>query len=365
VKLGINGRFLCAPVTGVQRFAREVAARLFGAADTVLFVPRGAPVPEAWRDAVAIVEGRLTGHVWEQLELPGRAAACDVTLHLAGTAPLRGGRDVLVVHDLLPLVEPAWFAPRYAAWHRFLVPRVVRRSTRLVTTTDAVRNDLVDRLGVQRARVDVAPQGVAPFDRPAGDDDMRRARAIFDLPDRFILALGAGDARKNVPFLTDVVKRWRARDPDAPALVIAGEAERRVHGSARTQGSGAPEVRWLGRVSDAELRALYTLASAFAFPSSAEGFGRPPLEAMACGTPAVVADYPAAAEVVAGEAQIVALAVDAWIHALDAAVRDRDPGRDRARAGRIVARWRWEDAVAVVLAACHAAHESKRGSVAA
>jgi glycosyltransferase involved in cell wall biosynthesis len=364
VRLGINGRFLHAPVTGVQRFAHEVVPRLCQRNEAVLLVPRGSPVPAEWRDLAGVSEGRLAGHIWEQVELPARArtARCDVMLHLSGTAPLRGGPHVTAIHDVLPLTQPGWFAPRFAAWYRFLLPRAAARSACIITVSEAARAAIVETLGVPAARVRVAPQGVAPFDGPASAVDVRRVREIYGLPPSFILAVGAGDPRKNIGFLEDVLERWRARDGGAPALIVVGEAARHVHAHGQVRDHDG--TRAIGRVSDAELRALYTTAAAFAFPSLAEGFGRPPLEALACGTPAVVADYPAAREVLGDEARIVPLDPETWIDALRAAVTEDDAAGAAARGARIVARWRWEDAVAAVLAACRAALEST-GRVAA
>lgn len=351
MRLGINARFLDAPVTGVQRFAREVVPLLLDAADCVLLTPRGSEVPAAWRGRAAIVEGALRGHAWEQLELPrrARAAASDVVLHLSGTAPLRGGRDVMIVHDLLPITHPEWFAPRFARWYRFVVPRAAARCARVLTVSSASRDAIRDRLGIAPGRIHVVGQGVAPF-APAAADAVRRARHIFDLPGPYVLATGAGDARKNLDFLAQVAAKWRHANAGAPPVVAVGEAAAHVHGRRAPVPEG---VRPLGRVSDAELAALYTAAGAFAFPSVAEGFGRPPLEAMACGAPAVVADSAAAREV-AAEARIVPLDADAWVAALRAALAE-DPARRAERAARVAARFTWRDAAAGVLAACRSA----------
>lgn len=354
MRLGINARFLDAPVTGVQRFAREVVPLLLEAADCVLFSPRGTDVPAAWRGRAAVVEGALRGHAWEQLELPRRAsaAAADVVLHLSGTAPLRGGRDVMVVHDLLPITHPAWFAPRFARWYRFVVPRAAARCARVITVSHASRDAIRGRLGIEPGRIVVVTQGVAPF-APAAADAVRRARHIFDLPGAYILATGAGDPRKNLNFLGRVAAEWRQADGGAPPFVAVGEVTAHVHGRRAPVPDG---VRPLGRVSDAELAALYTAAGAFAFPSVAEGFGRPPLEAMACGAPAVVADTAAAREVAAG-ARIVPLDAGPWVEALRAALAE-DPARRAERAASVAARFTWRDAAAGVLAACRSALET-------
>jgi glycosyltransferase involved in cell wall biosynthesis len=119
------------------------------------------------------------------------------------------------------------------------------------------------------------------------------------------------------------------------------------------------DVRVLGHVDDDELHALYTAASVLCFPSRAEGFGRPPLEALACGTPAVVADYPAAEEVMGDVARIVPLNADAWVDALSSILREE---RRPDLRGSLTARHRWDVAAEMVAATCEdAAAERRRG----
>lgn len=399
MRLGINGRFLAAPATGVQRFAREVVARIMERdPEVALFVPSGVelrgmfstgtdrrvpPVsssPEARHrdvgaaEAADIVDGRMRGQAFEQLELPRLARRCDVLLHPANTAGLdagllrptrlavRGARRaatpfVLVLHDVLPLTNPEWFTRRYALWCRLTVPSAARAAARVVTVSEWSRREIIRATGAAPGRVIVAPQGLAPFDSPASDEAVQRVRERYRLPSRFLLAVGGG-ARKNLGFLETMLDRWMVKHGDAPALVIAGRGAARVHRSAGLEARGVT----LGRVDDDELRALYTAASALCFPSLAEGFGRPPLEAVACGTPAVVAPFAAAAEILAGVgcARVVSLEIDAWIETLRPLV-DRTAGdRSRAETSGLRERWSWDAAADVVLEQCARARTDPR-----
>lgn len=362
MKIALNGRFHAAPVTGVQRFAREVAARIARDAEVLLLLPRGVAPPDGWTGEVQ--NGALRGHPWEQTEFSARArrAGCDVCLSLAGTLPGSGGPHVGMIHDLLPLLHPEWFSAAFSAWYRLAVGRNARRAARLVTVSRWSADTIVRTLRFPAERISIAPQSVAPFDAPATPAAVHEVRRKYGLGERYILAGGWGDARKNVSFLTDVMRVWSRREPAAPELVVVGRASQRVHGST----DGPPDdarVHVLGRVDDEELRALYTGAAVFAFPSLAEGYGRPPLEAAACGTPSVVAPYGAAAEVLRDGALIVELDVERWIDALRSLCDDRARHDDLLARGQTIAHeGSWDAAAAVVLDACAAAVPAVRAA---
>ncbi|MEX1184844.1 MAG: glycosyltransferase [Gemmatimonadota bacterium] len=351
-RLGINCRFLAAPVTGVQRFAREVVRRLGQDSSATLFLPAGLEPPDDVR--CGVVRGTLRGHAWEQLELPRVSRGCDVLLYPANTGPLTRTPFVLMLHDVLPLTDPSWFDPRFALWQRATTPRVARAATRIVTVSEWSRRAICRATGAAAGRIAVAPQGLTPFDVPARGALVAQVCARFRLPPAFLLAVG-GDTRKNSAFLVSMLERWAARHGSAPTLVVAGAAQPRVHRATGAAADGV-DVRVLGRVTDDEMHALYTAAQVLCFPSLAEGFGRPPLEAVACGTPAVAAPYAAAAETLAGLAavRVVPLDPDAWIHAVRQ-IANVAPALIADDAVRLRARWTWDAAASVVLDACAAA----------
>ena len=356
-----------AHATGVQRFAFEIARRLWiPVEDRVLFLPRGVAPPADIPEGVAVLGGLMTGHAWERFELTrlGRRAGCDVFLHLANTLPGGGGPHVVVVHDVEPLVRPDAFAASFVAWYRWAVAPAVRRAARVVTVSRASARMIVEVVGVDPDRIRVADQGAAPLDVPADVAAVAAVQRRFALGGPYLLAVGGSDPRKNVAFLRVVIARWRVRRGRgeglgaAPALVVVNGGDARIfpgHGPEPLEVCSG-ELR-LGRMDDASLRALYTGAAALAFPSLSEGFGRPPLEAMACGTPVVAARYPAAPEVLGDAAELLPLEPDVWVDVLDGILRE-DPAaaasrRERGRAR--AAAHSWDAGVEVVLAACREA----------
>jgi glycosyltransferase involved in cell wall biosynthesis len=351
--VGVNGRFLAATPTGVQRFARAVLEQLTRRADVALFLPRNASVPEVLRPHLLRVHrGALRGTAWEQIELPRMIAGrCDVLLNPAHTAPIRVRRQLVMVHDVLPLTHPQWFAPAFSTWYGYMTPRLLARSAIILTSSQHCADQIRAVPSGRTASVIVVPQGIAPFDTPADAKTVAGVRAERGLGAPYVLALGGGDRRKNVAFAMNVLRRYRDLHDGTLTLVVVGRAQKHVHGRAMRAEAvdGAVHV---GTVADEELRALYTGASAFLFPSLGEGFGRPPLEALCCGTPVLASDYPAGRETLADTpARRLPLDVGLWTRALRETLSSGARPSIETREA-LCARWSWDAAADAVLAAC-------------
>jgi glycosyltransferase involved in cell wall biosynthesis len=358
VRLGFNGRFLHARPSGVQRFARELLTRLARLADVTLFLPGGVGAPRT--EAARSDTGRLHAHFWEQLELPlqARRARVDVLLHPANAAPLWGGPNVVVLHDLAPLVEPAAFRPAYRAWARVAHVAAARRAAAVVTVSVCSASDLARLLRVPPDRITVVRQGAGPLDSPASAHAVEAARGTYGLARRYFLAATGGDPRKGEAFLRALWASWPGRD--APELVIVGGRYADVHAPvAAAFPETDPRIRTLGHVPDETLRALYTGAVALLHPSRLEGFGRPPLEALACGTRVLVTPYAAAAEILGDTCDRVPEDADAWRCALvrllseDAGTRARHIEAGR----RWAATFEWDAAATELLRVCRCVGE--------
>lgn len=352
MRIGYNGRFLAASPGGVQRFALEVLRRAVPRAEVTLFVPRGVRPPEWLAAAARIVEGTLSGPAWEQLELPGRArrAGVDVVLHPANAAPLWGGPNVVVLHDLAPLNDPESFRLAYRLWARVAHARAAMRAERVVTVSNWSKGEIVRRLGLSADRVTVVRQGAAPLDAPATPEAVDAVRRARGLPSRYFLATTGGDPRKGEAFLREVWRGWPAGT--APQLAIVGNHYDRVHAN-----GGRPEedsVRVLGYVPDEELRALYTGAAALVYPSRLEGFGRPPVEALACGTRVMTTPYGPASEMLGGVCDLVPPDADSWRTALTSLLDEANEVRASrvAEGRRFAAAFDWQEAVCTLLDVC-------------
>jgi alpha-1,3-rhamnosyl/mannosyltransferase len=193
----------------------------------------------------------------------------------------------------------------------------------VITISESARADLTRLYGLPATRLAVTPLAADSRFRPRPAAEVAANRARYGLPERYVLYVGSNKPHKNLPALVQAWEHVRGREPGG-ALVIAGHVDRK-HPELRrllaARGLG-DSVRLLPNVADADLPALYSGATVFAFPSRYEGFGLPPLEAMACGAPVLCARTSSLPEVV-GDA---ALTYD-----------PDSPGELAAELGRLVA----------------------------
>jgi glycosyltransferase involved in cell wall biosynthesis len=260
-----------------------------------------------------------------------------------GFVHLRAGTPyVLTVHDLSFRIDPSWYTPRERVWHRMVRPhRLVSRATRVIAVSEQTRREIGELYAPPAERVRVIHPGIEA-ESPADRDAVERVSGTYGLPERYFLFLGAPSPRKNVGFMLEAYRR--ARDAGLEAeLVLAGGGSPAVE-RYRASHPGLP-VREVGYVADADRSAIYGGATALLFVSHHEGFGFPPLEALAAGTPSLVRELPVFDETV-GDA---ALRVDGDAGELaEQLLRlERDPSLREGLVGgaaAVVGRFDWERA---------------------
>ena len=245
------------------------------------------------RYASCLLQGlRGAGHEMVESRVPRRGEVFHAPW-IEG-APLRSPvPTVVTLHDLAPLKRSAEYLRSGLRFKlRYLA---VQRATRVIVPTRTVADDATEALEIPPERIAVIPEAPAAVFWPRPADEVRAVRERFSLPGRYLLWVGSmrtPDPRKRVAAL--------ARTRHSLPLVLAGPAGRWAR--------ELPDVLLTGAVSDDELAAIYTGAHALVFPSDEEGFGLPPVEALACGTPVSACDVPAVREVLAGLARLTDVA---------------------------------------------------------
>lgn len=213
---------------------------------------------------------------------------------------------VVTIHDLIPLLLPAYRGSILVRLYTSLVAAAARRAERIITDSESSKNDIMRYLHVPADRVHVVYLAADPACRPIQDEKMLAAvRRKYGLPDVYLLYLGGFDQRKNVPMVLDVYARVaKMLGGKIPPLVVAGRLPtvetqlfpdlRKV---ARTLGI-EQKVIFTGWIAERDKPALYSGALLFIFLSLYEGFGLMPLEAMSCGTPVLVSRTSSLPEIV-------------------------------------------------------------------
>ncbi len=266
VELSINSRCLTAPLTGVQRYLLEL--RPYFSNEVEWLQPRRRL-------------SKIRGHLWEQFTLPRRFSH-RLLWSPANTGTLGIRRQVVTIHDASTLDHPEWFTRQFAAWYRFLLPRLCQRVRAIVTVSHFSKTRLVEKCGVAPEKVFVVHNGIrAAASLPPTDEERP-----------FILYVGSLEPRKN---LLRLLAAWRKIAPAKIELHIAGASGRVFRET--TLVNLPPGVRTLGQIDDTQLATRYSTARAVVYPSLYEGFGFPPLEAMSYGTGVLVSDIPSLREI--------------------------------------------------------------------
>jgi glycosyltransferase involved in cell wall biosynthesis len=258
--------------------------------------------------------------------------------------PLAAGAPaVITVHDLIHLLFPAFSRrPLARLYARAMMSAATRKARLILTDSDCTRRDL-ENFGVDPAKIRVIHLGVDACFKPPSPADRDAAAARWRLPEGYLLYVGNVRAVKNVPRLVEAYRRLKSRRPDAPPLVLAG---RHQLSTEETRSLEAPGVMRLGEVPGSLLPALYAGAAAFVFPSLYEGFGLPPLEAMACGCPVVGSTGGSLPEIL-GDAALLPdpTDADAISHALEKVLEDTALQEKMRRKGfERAARFTWSEA---------------------
>ena len=374
MRIGIDYTAAIRQHAGIGRYTRNL---IRGLSDLdrdnsyTLFVAGGwgrgdglGPWPDNFRLRGLPLSDRWLNILWQRLRLPLPVQWVTGPLDLFHSPdfvlpPLGRTPAVLTVHDLSFLRVPQCFVPGFREYLEGAVARAVQRARFILADSLSTRWDLIELMAVEPERVGVLYPGVEPRFMPIHHPaTLNPVQSRYGLPERFVLGLGTLQPRKNFDGLVDAFGRLlaaRGHEPpfaDLHLVIAGGEGWLHEEITDRIKRSGLEQrVHLLGFVEDADLPALYNLASVFAFPSWYEGFGVPLLEAMACGIPVLSADNSSLPEVV-GNAGLLVSAGDseALAGAMAELLSDGELQQRLGRAGQERARrFTWEAAAQQLL----------------
>jgi glycosyltransferase involved in cell wall biosynthesis len=340
--VALNAYFWNRPHTGSGQYIRQLVShlhRLVSDLTLTLIVPLapGEPEPEDAPPGVGVIclpirPGPLGKILFEQRDYPAAVRRAGATLaHVPYWGPpLRSPAPLVVtIHDLTTLLEPAYNRGARPRLYNALVGAAARGADHVLTDSFSSKLDIIDHLAIPEQDVTAVYLGVGRQytpGPPGGDNrlvDMAVARR-YDLPDAYVLYLGGYEAHKNVVTLLAAYATVAHALGDEYPLVLAGRKPEHVsdhypaYDDLIARSGLAQRVRWIGYVAEEDKPQLYRNAAVFVFPSRREGFGLPPLEAMACGVPVVVGDAGSLPEIVGPAGFVI------------------DPDDSRAMAGAII-----------------------------
>ncbi|RDU37556.1 glycosyltransferase family 1 protein [Neobacillus piezotolerans] len=300
----INGRFLTQTITGVQRYALEIVKIIDR------FISKGIIDKEKYEFILLIQRrnqhslelnniqiqkiGNLKGQLWEQLELPFFSSGY-LLVNLCNTAPVLKTNQVLTIHDAAASANKENFSLFFRIWYQLLHRILPFRTKRILTVSNFSKNELLKYYPIQKDKMNVVYLGIEHMNDVQLDN---KILCQYDLlSTKYILAVSSINPNKNFNGIIEALKYIKSEEVQ---IVIVGHRDNPIYKEADIPPS--TKIKFVGYVTDEELKALYKNASCFVFPSFYEGFGLPPLEAMSSGCPVIASNRASLPEVLGDSA---------------------------------------------------------------
>lgn len=293
-KIYINGRFLLSPQTGVERYAYNICVSLAElGVEFYVICPKNGEIDHSYdvSHLNIIRYGIGNSHFWEQIILPCYFINKKryVLVSLMGLGSIFVSHKIMTIHDLSFLFNPSWFSRAYYLYYKVMTPIAARSSKGIITVSQFSKSEILrfykylkpENIRVVYNAVSSNLTDISPYSDVKGD--------------KYFLAVSSMDPRKNFARLIKAFNMLPGYK-----LKIAGGVNRVFKDASFTE--KVDSIEFLGRVNDEQLSELYRNAEAFIFPSLYEGFGLPPIEAMASGCPVLVSDIPVLHEICGDEA---------------------------------------------------------------
>lgn len=361
MRIGIDARALTGRYTGDRTYWLNLIRALVAHGEDEYVLYSRLPVPDDALPHSPRVSFRAVpasnDRLWTFLTFPRALKRDGIDLaHTQYTTPLSVPCPIVTtVHDISFRLYPEWFQRKHRLLLNLSVPSAMRRACRVITDSESSRRDILRIYKLPPEKVNAIPLAAAPEYAPVPQETAREAvNQRFGFSGPYVLSVGVLQPRKNLPLLLEAFACARCRGRLSHQLVIAGKrgwgCEDLSRQAARL--NIADSLRFTDYVADADLPTLYSACDMTAYPSLYEGFGLPPLEAMACGAPTLVSDAPAMPEV-AGDGAWILPVMDsgAWSDAIECLAQNPSARKDwGSRAIRRAAQFSWQRTAAATRA---------------
>ncbi|MDX6403111.1 MAG: hypothetical protein QOH70_566 [Blastocatellia bacterium] len=367
MRVGIDGYPLAEPRTGVGHYTLELARALALISPSDQFeLISPAPFEPAALDEIEHAQlpnlstatpraSSIRGHWWSVgLPLYVRRSSFDLFHGTNFDVPLwRRRRSVVTIHDLSALLHPEKHRSRLVRRARLRLPLVVRIADMIITPTESVKREVCQHFNIQPEKVRAIHSAARRSFQPVPFAETAEIRKRLGVEDDFLLFVGTLEPRKNLITLLKAFEQIIAQGDRRPQLVIAGGEGWLMEDMFDFVRKSAVSERlcFTGYLSDDELRALYSSCRVFIYPSVYEGFGLPPLEAMACGAPVIAGRIPSLQETLGSAARLVEpLDVDALARSIVELLEDENQRQLLAAGGpKHAAKFSWEQTARLTL----------------
>lgn len=289
----VNGRFLCNKIDGIGRFSLEICKQLKKLnLDFRIVIP-------SWLDyenteGFEIVKyGNLKSHFWEQIDLLRflKSKKYPLLLNLSGLGPLFFRNQIITIHDLSFYENKKWFSKTYTFFYSIATPILANNALKILTVSEFSKSEILKYFNIENEKIDVIYNSVSNNIRRENEFAQISLDMESIIHDKYLLSVSSIDPRKNLQRLIDSFLELKLKDYK---LVLVGKSSSHFNINLKAD---SENIIFTGFVSDSDLFMLYRNCEFFIYPSLYEGFGVPPLEAMANHCAVIVSDIPSLREV--------------------------------------------------------------------
>lgn len=281
----INGKFFSQKTTGVQRFARELLVRLDSIVEKEKYeivIPHNALEIPHYKNIKVVIYGKLSGNIWEQIELPLYVIKKNAQLiNLCNSAPVLVS-GIISIHDMKIKAMPQYFSKKFLLWYRFMFYINIKKSKKIITVSNFSKKEIQKYYNVNADKINIIFNGWEHYQKIEIDENILLSKNIKKYS--YYFSLSSMDPNKNFKWILEVARRCQD-----DFFVIAGAVNKKIFAN-ELLNNNLSNVIYLGYVSDVEAKTFMKYAKAFIYPTFYEGFGIPPLEAMSVETKSIVSN---------------------------------------------------------------------------